>query len=39
MDAVAGHLATNGLAPLPASKAAKLVATVQEAQGLLAEGR
>lgn len=39
VDAVLGHLASNGLAPFPSSKAKVVRATLDEALQLLAEGK
>ena len=39
VDAIQGHLAANGAAPFPASKAAKLVVALDEVEALLAEGK
>ena len=39
VDAVQAHFATDGLAPLPRPKLAKLVADVAEARQLLSEGK
>ncbi|GBF99371.1 hypothetical protein Rsub_12175 [Raphidocelis subcapitata] len=39
VDAVLGHLASNGLAPFPASKIKVVRATLEEARGLLAEAK
>lgn len=39
VDAVLGWLASNGLAPFPASKAKNVRATVEEGLGLLADGK
>lgn len=38
-DAIQGHLAANGAAPFPASKADKLIASLDEVEGLLKAGR
>jgi hypothetical protein len=39
VDAVQGHLATNGYTPFPRSKATKLVEEIDSALGFLAQGR
>ncbi|KAI7840082.1 hypothetical protein COHA_006212 [Chlorella ohadii] len=39
VDAISGHFASNGLAPLPASKLNKLKADVEAVQELLAQGK
>ncbi len=39
VDAIQGHLAANGAAPFPASKATKLVVALDEVEALLAEGK
>ena len=39
MDAIQGHLAANGAAPFPASKAEKLVVALDDVERLLAEGK
>lgn len=39
MDALQGHLAANGAAPYPASKAAKLLAGLDDVEGLLSKGQ
>lgn len=39
VDAVLGHLASNGLAPFPARKAATVRASIEEAKALLADAK
>jgi len=39
VDAIQGHLAANGAAPFPASKAVKLVVALDDVEKLLAEGK
>lgn len=39
VDALQGHLTSNGFAPFPKTKMAKLLGDVQEAKALLAEGK
>lgn len=39
VDALQGHLAANGAAPYPASKAAKLLASIETVEDLLAKGQ
>ena len=39
VDALQGHLAANGAAPYPASKAAKLLAGLDDVEGLLSKGQ
>lgn len=39
VDAIGGHVASNGYAPYPRSKLAKVVDTIEESRKLLAQGK